>query len=118
MHRYRCSKNGLPLVQGQSLHRAYTGTAMLLLAALSLTGCSHLPAREPVTRNIPGPPDYLNPLPKPPSPKGSNAFVISAQRGAVIDRQNTIIVSARSAWTKMKDTYSKSFLKRKIFGGS
>ncbi len=74
--------------------------------------------REPVTRNIPGPPEYLRPVPKPPSPKGSNAFVVSAQRGAVIDQQNVIITSARSAWEKMKSTYSKSFLKRKVFGGS
>jgi hypothetical protein len=31
----------------------------------------------------------------------------------VIERQNIVIVGARNAWTKMKETYGKSFLGRR-----
>ena len=78
------------------------------------------PAREPVTRNIPGPPDYLQPEPVPPtvdrSGKGKSPFVVAEERGQVIVRQNVVITAARGAWNTMKDTYSKSLLKRNYFG--
>ena len=31
-------------------------------------------------------------------------------------RQNVVITAARGAWNTMKDTYSKSLLKRNYFG--
>jgi hypothetical protein len=48
---------------------------------------------------------------------GSSPFVVSEQRKQVIVRQNKVITSARDAWSKMKATYQRSFLKRKMFGG-
>jgi hypothetical protein len=38
--------------------------------------------------------------------------VVAEQRKQVIVRQNGIIVGAKKAWTKMKETYGKSFLGR------
>lgn len=86
-----------------------------------LGACGHqAPLREPVTRVIPGPPSYLKPEPKPSTVdsrgKGKSPFIVSEERGQVIDRQNTIIVSAKNAWDTMKKTYSESQLKRNIFG--
>lgn len=84
---------------------------------LLLGGCAtNTPIREPVTRNIPGPPSYLQPVAVPHAKKGDSPFVVAEQRKHVIVRQNTVIVNARSAWTNMKATYSKSFLKRSVFG--
>lgn len=80
---------------------------------LLLTGCATVPAgREPVTRNIPGPPDYLQPVAIPPAIAGTSPFVVSEQRKQALGRANTIIVGARSAWQNMKATYQKSFLSR------
>lgn len=80
---------------------------------LLLAGCgSTAPLREPVTRVIPGPPSYLQPVAVPPARVGSSPFVVSEQRKQVIVKQNRIITGARDAWQKMKSTYSKSFLQR------
>lgn len=72
------------------------------------------PAREPVTRVIPGPPSYLKPAAIPPSTPGSSPFVVAEKRKQVIVGQNTVIVGARNAWQRMKQTYSRSLLKRKF----
>ncbi len=90
----------------------------VLLSVSTVTAASLLAScgnhvREPVTRTIPGPPEYLRPAPVPPATKGKSAFVVSEERGAVIERQNIIIVGARNAWTKMKETYNTSFLGRR-----
>jgi hypothetical protein len=90
----------------------------MLMASLLLAACASNPVREPVTRQIPGPPEYLRPVPVPPATKGKSSFVVSEERAAVIEHQNIVIVGARNAWQKMKDTYSKSFLKKRMFGGS
>ena len=95
-----------------------TRAMLILLTSLSLAGCatsSSLPAREPVTRVIPGPPSYLQPAAVPPAREGVSPFVVAEQRKQVIVQQNAVIVGARNAWTKMKATYQKSFLKRNIF---
>lgn len=89
---------------------------MLLLGA-----CAHQPpAREPVTRVIPGPPAYLKPEPIPATVdskgKGKSPFIVAEERGQVIKRQNVVITAARGAWDTMKQTYSESLLKRNIFG--
>jgi hypothetical protein len=90
-----------------------------MLLALPLAGCAttRTAAPEPVTRNLPGPPSYLQPAEVPPARVGSSPFVVSEQRKQVIVRQNKVITSARDAWSKMKATYQRSFLKRKMFGG-
>jgi len=41
---------------------------------------------------------------------------VAEQRKQVIVRQNAVIVGARKAWTNMKATYQKSFVKRSLFG--
>lgn len=85
------------------------------MSALNLGACASLrgpPAREPVTRVIPGPPSYLQPVDVPPATAGTSPFVVSEQRKQVIVHQNGIIVGAKKAWSKMKETYSKSFLGR------
>jgi hypothetical protein len=94
-------------------------TPILMLLALPLAGCAttRTAAPEPVTRNLPGPPSYLQPAEVPPARVGSSPFVVSEQRKQVIVRQNKVITSARDAWSKMKATYQRSFLKRKMFGG-
>lgn len=85
----------------------------IILMPLLLGGCATRGAiREPVTRNIPGPPSYLQPSEVPPARKGASPFVVAEQRKHVIVRQNTVITRARDAWTNMKATYNKSFLKR------
>lgn len=93
---------------------------MLILMTLQLGACATMgdgqPKREPVTRNLPDPPSYLQPAPVPPAPVGADPFVVSEQRKQVIVSQNKVIVGARSAWVKMKSTYQKSFLKRNVFG--
>ena len=86
-----------------------------------LGACAHVPpAREPVTRTIPGPPSYLRVQPVPSTVdsqgKGKSPFVVAEERKQVIGRQNTIISSTYEAWTSMKQTYSESLLKRNIFG--
>ena len=87
------------------------------MTVLLLGGCaSSAPYREPVTRNIPGPPSYLQPVAVPPARIGTSPFIVAEQRKQVIVKQNGIIVGARDAWTKMKATYQKSFLKKNIFG--
>lgn len=48
--------------------------------------------------------------------KGKSPFVVAEERGQIVKRQNTVIVSARNAWNTMKQTYSESLLKRNIFG--
>lgn len=68
--------------------------------------------REPITRNIPGPPEYLQPVPVPPAREGVSPFVVAEQRKQALGKANSIIVGARSAWSNMKATYQKSFLKR------
>lgn len=93
----------------------------ITLTSLLLGACAHVPpAREPVTRNIPGPPDYLQPEPVPAkvdsNGKGKSPFIVSEERGQTIVRQNVVITSARSAWNTMKETYGKSLLPRKYFG--
>lgn len=81
---------------------------MLLVGA-----CAHNPPlREPVTRVIPGPPSYAQPAAIPPATVGTSPYVVAEQRKQVIVRQNKVIVGLKSAWTKMKATYSKSFLGR------
>lgn len=75
------------------------------------------PAREPVTRNIPGPPDYLRPATVPPARVGASPFIVAEQRKQTITHQNKVIVNARTAWNNMKATYQKSFLKKRLFGG-
>ena len=89
-------------------------TSLLLILSRGLGACasSRLPAREPVTRVIPGPPSYLQPAAVPPASAGVSPFVVAEQRKQTIVRQNRIIVGAKEAWTKMKDTYRKSFLGR------
>jgi hypothetical protein len=94
---------------------------VIILTSPLLGACAHNPpAREPVTRQIPGPPDYLRPEPVPStydrSGKGKSPFIVAEERGQVIVRQNVVITAARGAWTDMKATYNKSFLKRNIFG--
>jgi hypothetical protein len=49
---------------------------------------------------------------------GTSPFVVAEQRKRTILKQNYIINGARSAWSKMKDTYKKNPLKKKLFGGS
>jgi hypothetical protein len=71
-----------------------------------------MPLREPVTRTIPGPPSYLQPAAVPPALAGSSPYVVAEQRKQVIVHQNKIITGAKAAWSKMKDTYRKSFLGR------
>lgn len=88
----------------------------MLILTISLGACATVPSREPVTRNIPDPPSYLQPQSVPPARSGASPYVVAEQRKQVIVRQNTIITSARGAWTKMKATYQKSFLKRSILG--
>ena len=99
----------------RSMRLAFTALA----ASLLLAGCATMgsPAREPVTRDLPDPPAYLQPVEKPAAKEGTSPFVVSEQRGAVIDRQNYVIVQARKAWHTMKRTYSKSLIRRSIFGG-
>lgn len=88
-------------------------TSLLLTLSLAGAGCaSNSTLREPVTRNIPGPPTYLQPAAVPPAREGTSPYVVAEQRKQVIVRQNSIIVGAKNAWTKMKTTYSKSFLGR------
>lgn len=88
-------------------------TASLLLGACATTGST--PVREPATRDLPNPPAYLQPIPKPPAREGVSPFVVSEQRGEVIDQQNHVIVRAREAWQTMKKTYSKSLIRRGVF---
>jgi hypothetical protein len=95
--------------------------ACTVLTASLLAGCGSLqkpPLREPVTRELPDPPDYLRPAEVPPAREGSSPFVVSEQRGAVIERQNTVIVRAREAWHTMKRTYStsKGLIRKGLFG--
>jgi hypothetical protein len=90
----------------------------MALTASLLAGCASNPAREPVTRQIPGPPEYLRPAPVPPATKGKSSYVVAEERKSTIEHQNIVIVGARNAWQNMKDTYSKSFLKKRLFGGS
>lgn len=42
--------------------------------------------------------------------------MVAEERGQVIVRQNVVITAARGAWNTMKDTYSKSLLKRGLLG--
>lgn len=85
----------------------------MLILSLAAAGCaSQQGYREPVTRNIPGPPSYLQPAAVPPARVGTSPYVVAEQRKQVIVKQNTIITGARNAWTKMKETYRKSFLGR------
>lgn len=65
-----------------------------------------------MTRIIPGPPSFLEPSVVPPARSGASPYIVAEQRKQVIVRQNGIIVGAKKAWTKMKETYSKSFLGR------
>jgi hypothetical protein len=58
----------------------------------------------------------LQPVPLPPAREGASPFVVSEQRKQVIVKQNSIIVGARDAWSKMKATYQKSFVKKNILG--
>lgn len=91
----------------------------VLMASLLLPGCaSQAPLREPVTRQLPDPPAYLQPVAKPPATEGVSPFIVSERRGQVIDQQNTIIVRAREAWHTMKRTYStsKGLVRRSLFG--
>ena len=95
--------------------------ACTVLAGSLLAGCASFqkaPLREPVTRELPDPPAYLQPVEVPPAREGSNPFVVAEQRGAVIERQNVIIVRARDAWHTMKRTYStsKGLIRRGLFG--
>lgn len=88
-------------------------TSLLLTLALMANGCATSPPlREPVTRVIPGPPSYLQPAPVPRADVGASPYVVAEQRKQVIVSQNKIIAGAKNAWTKMKDTYHKSFLGR------
>lgn len=84
----------------------------MLILSLAAAGCASQAGREPVTRNIPGPPSYLQPAAIPPATVGTSPYVVAEQRKQVIVKQNTIITGARNAWTKMKETYRKSFLRR------
>lgn len=90
-------------------------TSLLLTLSLVGAGCATnggMPLREPVTRTIPGPPTYLQPAAVPPAREGSSPYVVAEQRKQVIVHQNKIITGAKAAWSKMKDTYHKSFLGR------
>src|SRR5439155_12344774 len=92
---------------------------MALVATLLLPGCAttgNAPAREPVTRELPNPPSYLQPAAVPPATEGVSPFVVSEQRKAVIERQNYVIVRAKDAWQTMKRTYSKSLIRKGVFG--
>lgn len=92
----------------------------VLVASLLLAGCATMgtPVREPVTRELPDPPAYLQPVEVPPAKQGVSPFVVSEQRGAVIEQQNYVIVKAREAWHTMKKTYStsKGLIRKSIFG--
>lgn len=89
----------------------------LLILTPVLGGCaSRMATREPVTRELPGPPASLKPQPVPPATKGKSVYVVSEQRKQVIVRQNRIIEGAAQAWTAMQQTYRRSFLKRSFFG--
>ncbi len=104
-----------------NLRSARSVLLAIILTSPLLAACAHQPpAREPVTRTIPGPPSYLKPAPIPAKVdsrgKGKSPFLVAEERGQVIGRQNVVITSARAAWIKMKQTYSESLLKRNIFG--
>lgn len=114
MDEFKFSKKIWPTVR--IALRACT-TALILTLVIPLAGCTSNPAgREPVTRTIPGPPSYLQPVAVPPARAGVSPFIVSEQRKQALGTANTIIAGARGAWSKMKDTYSKSFLKRNPFG--
>lgn len=103
------------------LARLMLPVSTVLAASLLLASCSSFqkpPLREPVTRELPDPPSYLQPAEVPPAREGTSPFVVAEQRGAVIERQNVVIVRAREAWHTMKKTYStsKGLIRRSIFG--
>lgn len=85
----------------------------MLILTIPLAGCasSGVVGREPITRTIPSPPSYLQPVPVPVAREGASPFVVAEQRKQALGRANSIIVGARSAWSNMKTTYQKSFLK-------
>ena len=110
----------MPALHNLKLNSALVRPVLLactVLMAAPLTGCGTSGAlvREPATRSIPPSPSYLVPAQKPPAV--GSPFVVAEKRGAVIDQQNSVIVRARKAWDTMRSTYSKSFLKKKLFGG-
>lgn len=92
---------------------AFMGLTASLLASCQTTGTL---ARDPVVRDIPDPPGYLQSLPNPPATEGSSPFVIAAERAAVIERQNTIIAEARRNWLTMKRVYSRNPNRHLPFG--
>lgn len=100
----------------QSLPRLASTLCLLLVSSL-LGACAHsLPSREPATRTLPNPPSYLRTATVPPATPGKSVFVVSQQRADVIERQNYVISSTYNAWIAMKQTYSKSLVKKSIFG--
>lgn len=111
MRKSQPSRNNL------SATRVSTTSLLLILTIPLLAACgSTMPLREPTTRDIPGPPKYLQPAAIPPAKAGSSPYVVAEKRKQVIVNQNRVIVGARNAWTNMKTTYQNSFVKKNIFG--
>lgn len=82
----------------------------MILTTLTLAACATGPNGVPqvVTRQLPAPPAYLEPVNDPTvNPvKGQSAVSIAYQRGQVIRTQNKIIRGAKKWYLGVKKTYS------------
>lgn len=102
--------------RGRLIRACTTSLTLILTTLLAACATNNAPLREPVTRVIPDPPSYLQPVAVPPARVGASPYVVAEQRKQVIVQQNGIIVGARNAWQNLKATYGKSFVKKNVFG--
>ncbi|KAH1283909.1 hypothetical protein KXX11_003201, partial [Aspergillus fumigatus] len=73
-------------------------------------------APEPGTRQLPAPPEYLQPQYAPKVREGDNMLIVAKQRGQIIKRQNRIITDTRKWIEGVRETYKESFIPKNIFG--
>lgn len=79
-----------------------------MLTTLSLAGCvTSGSSREVVTRSLPGPPSYLNPVAVPDPRAGESLITIAARERAGRLKANGIITSARGQWSALQKTYAR-----------
>ena len=77
--------------------------AAITLAA-ALGGCANSPpGREPLSRDIGGPPSYLQPVPIPPTRAGESPVVDARRLVGSLRQANGVIVCAREEWTLTRD---------------
>jgi hypothetical protein len=77
---------------------------LALFLTMTCAGCAS--SAGSVARSLPGPPEYLRPVPVPPVRPGQDARSALARSSAALGDANGRIVAGREAWVDLQRSYA------------